>query len=483
MILLWWVTSAALAGPVEQIGFGARSMGRGSGGMGLVDSPAGVFLNPAGLVRLGGPQVQVGYGLYRMTFDPIPEIAWDTNQDGLLDDHDVPLSVGTGYGRADGFSFGLGRTLGDRFGIGLAGFIPVDRFVRFRSFDPSIPTWFMYENRPYRYDFSAGFGWQQLPGLYVGGAVEVLARAHFELTATIDVGASIPREGEGLESVVSGVDLDLHDMEFDMRTSFAPTAAILWDLGPLIPAAEGWRLSLAYRGASGIPVEVLMNIQADIEIEETEELEALTMAALLPFQVSLLDHYVPWRLSGGVAYSKEDKASAYVDVIWTGWGAAVLNVAVLESGSVQLPVVGSSVEIQDGNEMQVEFTHTLGMRAGGELVLPSWTGPAEFGRVGAVLRAGGGYEPSSLKAQGTDTRLLDTDRAWVSIGGGLQHHDPLSLVEGPLAWDAYVVYHFLAPGALGVDPSSEPMGLPIDGADIPIGGHLLTAGVQWSFQY
>ena len=100
-----------------------------------------------------------------------------------------------------------------------------------------------------------------------------------------------------------------------------------------------------------------------------------------------------------------------------------------------------------------------------------------------VARAGGGYQESALESQSMDTRVLDSDRAWVTAGTGLQHHDPLGLVAGPLAWNAYVEYHFFADGVLSSDPSSEPAGLPLDGSDIPIGGKILAAGLEWSFEY
>ena len=471
MIFTLLLTNAVWAGPVEQIGFGARSMGRGSGGQALAEDVSAVFFNPAGLARIDNSEVMAGFGVYRMRFHDIPDVAWDTNQDGLIDDFDAPLVVSTQYGRADGMSVGVGRAIGSRFGLAVAGFIPLDRFLRIRSIEPAIPSWLMYENRPHRFDFSAGFGWEQLPGFYVGGAVEVLAKTHFQLDATLAAGASLPQEDEDLSSVVNEMSLDLHTMTMEMRTSFAPTASILWDIGQTISRMDGWRLAAAYRGASGIPVDVLIDIQANIELDETEELEKLTVAALLPVEVSLLEHYVPARLTAGVGFSPKERSQAYLDVVWTGWSDAVLNIATLGDASLEMAILGSDLEIADNNEHRIQLQNTLGVRTGVEVALPSWSGPGDLGRVDGSIRLGGGYEPSALVSQGENSRVLDSDRAWVSTGLGVLHHDPFGLVAGPVAWDLYAQYHLLAEGSLVVSENSDIAGRPLDGSDIPLGGY------------
>ena len=100
-----------------------------------------------------------------------------------------------------------------------------------------------------------------------------------------------------------------------------------------------------------------------------------------------------------------------------------------------------------------------------------------------MFRLGGGYEPSALASQGESSRVLDSDRAWVSGGLGVLHHDPFGLVTGPVAWDLYAQYHFLAEGSLVVSENSDIAGRPVDGSAIPLGGYFLVAGLQWSFEY
>jgi len=481
---LLMMSGVALAGPVEQIGFGASSMGRGSGGLGLAEEVTDIFLNPAGMVRLDGNEVVTGFGIYRMRFEEIPDLAWDTNRDGLINEFDSPLEFSTDYGRADGFSFGLGRAIGERFGLAIAGSFPLDRIIRIRSVDPSLPSWFMYEYRPHRFELTVGFGWEQLPGVYIGGAVEVLAKAHYDMTLTVDATVGLPREDQGLESLAKDIQVDIHEMNLEMTSSFAPTMAFFWEMGEIIPSMEGWNLGATYRGASGLPVDVDVDIQGNITLEETEALEAMTFAVLLPLEISFLDHYLPSRIAAGLAYERPGRGRLYLDLLRTGWAAATISFAELKEGSIQAPLIGLDQEIEDANDpSSVVLQNTFGLRLGGELELPSWKGPGNFGQVKTVARAGGGYESSALEAQGTSTRLLDSDRIWFATGAGFQHHSPFGIVPGPLAWNAYMEYHILAPGSLELEESTAVAGLPLDGSDIPIGGYLLAAGIQWSFEY
>ena len=70
------------------------------------------------------------------------------------------------YPRADGFSIGLGRPIGKRFGLGIVAFIPRDRLLRVHTFEPSLPRYFMYTTDPNTYYMALGFGFEQLNGFF-----------------------------------------------------------------------------------------------------------------------------------------------------------------------------------------------------------------------------------------------------------------------------------------------------------------------------
>ena len=72
-----------------------------------------------------------------------------------------------------------------------------------------------------------------------------------------------------------------------------------------------------------------------------------------------------------------------------------------------------------------------------------------------------------------------------SVGLGLEHDDPFRVKEDRrVRLDGYFQYHLLANGELPRSGPTEPTaGYPVAGTSIPIGGHLLAAGVQWSLEY
>lgn len=88
--------------------------------------------------------------------------------------------------------------------------------------------------------------------------------------------------------------------------------------------------------------------------------------------------------------------------------------------------------------------------------------------------------------QSAATALLDADRYVFAVGLGIAHDDPFRRegVQRRGALDGFFQYHVLADGQLDRGTPAEPTaGYARDGSPIPIGGHLLAAGAEWSFEY
>ena len=96
-------------------------MGAGGGCVGLVDDGASAMMNPAGLSRIRQPTVGLGAMGAIERFDDLPDLYWDTNRDGVIDDRDAPLEYDANVDDAVGFHFFAGRNVGGKFGIGAAG--------------------------------------------------------------------------------------------------------------------------------------------------------------------------------------------------------------------------------------------------------------------------------------------------------------------------------------------------------------------------
>ncbi|MEL6347876.1 MAG: outer membrane protein transport protein [Myxococcota bacterium] len=470
----------AFAGPIDVHGFGAAAMGRGLGGVALHDGVSDTFRNPAGLQRLRGAQALVGYTWMRHQLTPPGSVRWDTNRDGRVDEDDAPLSVSADYGRADGIQIGLAKPIGGRIGLGIAASFPIDRILDISTFEPSLPTWFLYENRLRRYEASVGFGWLLLPGLRVGGSAQVLTRARYDVSATLTGQVrSAEAADDDVAELISAVTLDVHEMSLELEPNLAPIIAVQWDVGETVKPLDGLQFGATWRGEAGLPVDVSVDLQINAEIEEVGDLEATTIALLAPFSLALLDHYVPEQWSGGIAWVSPERLRVYGDVRYTRWDRLPVNVAAVSSGEVSGQLFAdSAVPIADGNDFLLELAATWSGRFGAEVSLPP------IGAVRTLVRGGWSFEPTPLRRVGPDVSLLDTDRTVFTGGLGVGHDGLLGLFNGPVSWDVYFQHHPLADGQVNVSYSDEfTPGAPIDGGGVPVGGRLWSAGGQWRIVY
>jgi long-subunit fatty acid transport protein len=461
-------------------------MGRAGEGVALADGTESILSNPASLPGLPHAELSIGFLAADMHFDDFPGLYWDTNQDGRIDDTDAPLDVSPTYDQVQGVLIGATRPLGKRLAVGIGLFVPAQRLIRLATFEPSIPTYFLYANRTQRYELGVGAGWRPIWGLSVGGGVQMIPRARYSLEGTLDVTVEPAADGDTGAGDVVGVVLDVHSMQLDLVPGFAPNLAFHWDAGEALPALDGLQLGASWRGEAGLPVDVDIDLQIDAGTEGTEDLDAIVLPFVMAVQLGVYDHYVPSQWVVGAGYTIEDTLTLSADLRRTAWDQMQVSVARVVSSSLD----GAGVDlgddpVADGNDYTVTLRPTFAPRVGLDLRLPPLDGK-RFGPIRAVVRGGVGYEPTPLVSQGESSALLDADRYVFAVGGGVEHSDPFRRTTDAYRarWDLFFQYHLLAKGELVRTAATEPTaGYPVDGSAIPIGGHLLATGLQLSFEY
>ena len=480
--LLLLLPLAASATVPDKYGVGARSMGSGGGGVAMVENGAAAHLNPAGLGRIRRPTATMGVSTALTRFRTLPDLYWDTNRDGVLDERDEPLAYSPNVRNATGFHITAGRNIGGKFGLGIYAYMPPSSIIRFGTFEPDLPNYFMYSNRPLRYVAAAGVGGEIIRGVNIGASVDFVPKARYDVFLTID--STITGSGsDDVEDLVGEIEIDVHEMSLDVVPDFAPTVGVQLELGRWHEKLQGLVIGASYRGSVGLPIDVNIDLQANISASDIGDLEPFVLPIILKSGLKIYDHYVPPVLNLGIAYRTDQTFSAYADARWTNWRKMIINVARLSEPDVQSPLVNLDDQIVDGNDYSYDLRSVWALRMGTELRLPRWEFDNRFRYLRVTVRGGFGYEPTALVSQGSNSALLDSNRTFFTVGAGAETWDPLNLVDGALRLDLFAQYHVLASGSLPRSADVPTNGYPVEGGTLPIGGNVFVAGIQWGFDY
>ena len=476
---------ASIASPVDLYGFGGANIGRGGGGVAIVEDSTAPMLNPAGLSFIDRPEILLGGGLVRMNFNKLPEVWWDTNRDGQLNEFDEPLVVDPDPEPADGFTIAASSPILDRYHVGAALFVPARQLTRFHTFDPSIPTYYQFENRPHRFAFAMAGSVEMGNGVSLGGGMRFLVKAPLNLGFTLSSAVDGSDIGDASVDDIISVEVDLHDIDLRIEPDWVPIFGLRWDLEEANPNLEGLSLGLTGRGEGAMAIEVSLDGQLNIAAENIGELSPTAMAVFISSYVQVLDHYLPAQLTGGIGWQPVNALSVYADLQYTKWSGMKLNIANITDMVMDATMIDlSDVEVTDGNPNDLTFNDTLAIKAGIEVTLPEKTLSDGIGTVQLTPRGGFGYEPTPLASQTVDTALLDSDRLIFAVGLGIEHTFQFAGDERIVVWDLYFQRQQLARGLLTRPTPEEPTaGYPVVDQGYPISGSLITAGLQAGYRY
>lgn len=478
------IPASAQATVPDLMGLGGRWSGAGGGGVAVIDDGNAAYLNPAGLARVRRPTAALGYIAGWPRLDQPPGLWWDTNLDGVLDERDPPLELDASPDPIGGFMVHAARNVGGRFGLGLTAYVPTDNLVRFSTFEPSLPIYIMWDNRPQRFVAAAALGGEIAPGLSLGIGADLLAQARLTVASTLHARVGAPEQaGEPLEELITETVVDVHEIDMAMVPALAPIVGLQLDVGRLVPALDGLVLGASYHGEVGLPLDVELFLQANLSLEDLGDLQPYTTALVAQGEFALFDHFVPRRLQIGAAYRRADALTLYLDGRWTDWRSMVLNVAQVDNASLVGPLVDLEGLISDGNAYSYTVRATWGLRMGADLQLPELDVGGKLRYLRLSFRGGFGFDPTPLVDQGPESALLDADRSMYTLGMGLEHWDALDLIDGAVRYDLFVQWHTLHRTSLERSAPDPIPGYPTTSTRISAGGSVPVFGGQWSFDY
>lgn len=484
MLLLLGLAGPAHATQPDLFGFGGSGMGSGGGGVAMVEDGTAAWLNPGGLSRIRRPTFNLGGFATVDSFQQVPDLYWDTNRDGVLDDRDDPLPWDTDVQDVQGFQLHVGRQIGGKFGFGLMAWLPFRRLYRLSTIEPDLPTYVMYENRPQRYVLAAGVGGEIVKGVNIGLSFDAQSRARFDIYGTLTASVAPPEsEEDGVDGTVTALDADVHALELDLGYSVLPVVGTQLELGRWHDKLDGLVIGASFRPGQAVAVTADLDIQGNVAVEDVGDLDPFLIGTVIRAEALLYDHYIPPRLALGAALRTDDTFSAYIDATWQDWRRARFHVAELTSATITAPLADLDDQITDGNDYTVDLRSTWSLRSGLDLKLPRVGLDNDWEYVQVSVRGGVAWVPTPLRSQGANSAFLDSDRTQVTLGAGVEFHDPFELVDSPVWINAYGQVHLLGRATLPRSTDVPRAGFPVEGAGIPIGGTLVVIGGEWGFEY
>ncbi len=375
----------ARANPLDMYGFGARSTALAGAVSADVGDTSAVYYNPAGLARLRGLRIDVGY------FRATPALRFN--------------GLDTGVSPSQGLAAGIaapGRVFGLPFAIGVGVHLPDDRISQVRAVPQGQPRWELYGVRLQRVYIAAMLAVAPVRWLRLGAGMAFMASTRGD----VDI--------QGLISVTSSGDTSLaHAVDADLTAVRYAQAGAQVDLPRGVTAAFVWRdefrldldISLALRGriVAGPPGN-----PGSIMVPGAYQLASRTLTAFQPQQ---------WVL--GAAWVINPRWRVMADVTWARWSRYENPTSALEtsldvripaslSGVVRVPAIPPSAPREPPR-----FHDTFVPRVGVEYTAPLRARHALHARLGYA------WDPSPVPDQPGVTSFYDSDRHVVAAGLGV----------------------------------------------------------------
>ncbi|MBX2797872.1 MAG: outer membrane protein transport protein [Myxococcales bacterium] len=380
MSLLWLCSMPALAGGYFYSDAGIVATGRGGAWVAGADTQFAQYYNPAGLIRVERPTVNVGWSGVQQNvgFRRLRPGADPAEPDAFYDE---------AVNQASPFSVPQ---------IGFATPLTPDIALAVGFYSPFAPSSLYEEEGPQRYTIKDTLIYQ----FSVGPSIAV--RPHPMLTLGLGLQWKYLQVGQTVDVTVNGDDAQLGDIAVEARVVdlFTPNinAGLLFE--PIDQVSVGLAVQpstqFQARGPASLDftdsfVDVLLN-----ESQYTDEDVALNLQ-------------LPWVVRAGVAVRPVERLEIEAAVVWQDW-SSLADISIeeiditVDSDSIALPP--DQRQVDEEIVLPAGLRDTVSWRLGAEVQLEDWL----------ELRAGGFYENAALTPQEVSVALVDTDK--VQLGGG-----------------------------------------------------------------
>ncbi len=433
----------ARANPVDMYGLGSRASALGGAVTADVGDTSAVYYNPAGLARLRGFRVDVGY------FHAAPSLSLNGRDTGVAASHGLVAGVAA-----------PGRVFGLPFAVGLSLHLPDDRISQVRAFPQTQPRWELYGVRLQRIYIAAMLAISPVRWLRLGGGVAFMAatRGSVDLTGVISI-------TNGNETALThAVDADL-------------TAIRYAQVGAQADLGRGVTVGFTWRDAFQLELGIDLALRGRIVAGPAANPNSISVLGAYSLVSRTLTAYQPQQWALGAAWEINPRWRVMVDLTWARWSGYEnptsslqtrldLTVPTELTGLLRVPAIPPSAPRE-----AMRFHDTLIPRVGVEFTVP-WGG-----RHALQVRAGYAWDPSPVPAQAGVTSFYDSDRHTVSAGLGLTLRRLGAVVPGAVRVDAHAALQILPDRAFARGSPTDPTG------DVVAGGLVPAVGATASMEF
>jgi len=486
--------TSAWANQGDIMGIGAAAMGRGGGGVAIADDVFSLYYNPAGMAQMERGAFAFGAHGGHMRLRGFPDIAWDSNNDGVVNTdnpYDRWRVSEYDYDDPSGFHVGLVKSYTKWLRLGICLTLPWKRIITVQQEDPYLPYYVRWKNRPQRLSLYAGLSLQPIDGLAIGASVAILARCKLVLDFQID--ATITDEQLSSDDPDEPLSLDLNVnpqyIELDIRPAFAPIVGLYLDMKVIHRRLAGWTWGFVYRHPIDLLIEpTILGLNLYGRAEELGSLQQIIIPLQAQIFFSIIDYFTPRQIAIGTAY-RHERFALYTDLTWNQWSKAHPSVGHIDVDETEVKIGLVDLDPSVSNARTIEpldWRDTWVFRVGCEITPPETPVNNKFKHVGFVFRGGYAYDPTWVPEQTGLTNFMDSDHHVASFGAGIRVGDPFDVIEGPISLDAFLQLQKMVERTHTKSPDviedGIPAGYPADG-EITVDGIVVAAGATLTFNY
>lgn len=442
-VALSLVPLAARANPVDMYGMGSRASALGGAVTADVGDTSAVYYNPAGLARLRGLRIDLGY------FHAAPMLSLNGADTGVSSSHGLVAGIAA-----------PGRVFGLPFAFGLALHLPDDRVSQVRAFPQTQPRWELYGVRLQRIYIAAMLAISPVRWLRLGGGVAFMASTR----GAVDL--------SGVISITNGAETNLsHAVDADL------TAIRYAQFGAQADLGRGVSVGFTWRDSFNLDLTIDLALRGRIVAGPVSNPNSINVLGTYALASRTLTAYQPQQWVVGASWEINPRWRVLLDVSWVRWSgyenptsslqtSLDLRIPTELTGLLRVPAIPASAPRE-----AMRFHDTVVPRVGAEFTIP-WGG-----RHAAQVRAGYVYDPSPVPEQPGVTSFFDSDRHTVSAGFGLTLRRLGAVVPGTVRVDLHAAVQLLPRREFNRGTPTDPTG------DVVASGVVPSLGATTSVEF